>query len=160
MKFFRLVKEQKLEKPVVLAPDAGSAKKSTKAARLLGVDLAIVNKRRPKPGKVEAVNLIGDVKGRDCVVFEDMVDTGGTICAAANIVKEKGASSVTVCATHGIFSQNALQRIEESGIDKVIVSNSIPQKAKGKLQVMDVSDLLGESIKRCHNNESISKLFE
>jgi ribose-phosphate pyrophosphokinase len=160
-KFIKLIKEKKLPNPIVLAPDAGSAKKATKAARLLGIDLAIINKRRPKPGIVEAVSLIGDVDGKDCVIFEDMIDTGGTICAAAGAVKKAGASSVTVCATHGIFSGNALQRIEESEIDKVIVSNSIPQEKNKckKLEVLDVSDLLAEAIKRIHSNESISSLF-
>ncbi len=162
MKFIRLVKKLRLPKPVVLAPDAGSAKKATKAARLLGVEAAIVNKRRPKPGVAEVLNLIGDVKGKDCVMFEDMIDTGGTICAAAEAVKKAGASSVLVCAGHGIFSDAALQKIDESAIDRVIVTNSIPQEGKKskKLQVMDVSDLLGESIKRIHGNESISSLFE
>jgi len=162
MKFIHLVEGLKLPNPIVLAPDAGSAKKSTKAARLLGVDLAIVNKHRPKHGEVEAVSLIGDVKGKDCVVFEDMIDTGGTICAAAKSVKEAGAVSVTVCAAHGIFSANALERIEKSEIDRVFVTNSIPLAVVGsrKLEVVDISDLLGEAIKRIHNNESISCLFE
>jgi len=161
-KFIKAVQEMNLEKPVVLAPDAGSAKKATKAARKLGTGLAIVNKRRPKHGEAEAVHLIGEVKGRDCVVFEDMIDTGGTIRAAAKAVKEQGASSVTVFATHGIFSGNALQKIEESQIDKVVVTNSIPQETKNwkKLKVMDISDLLGESIRRIHNNESVSSLFK
>ncbi|MDP2974068.1 MAG: ribose-phosphate pyrophosphokinase, partial [Candidatus Diapherotrites archaeon] len=155
-KFIKLVKEKKFKNPIILAPDAGSAKKATKAARLLGIDLAIVNKRRPKPGIAEAAHLIGDVDGKDCIMFEDMIDTGGTICAAAGAVKKAGATSAIVCATHGIFSGNALQKIEESEIDKVIVSNSIPQeknKSK-KLEVMDVSDLLAEAIKRIHSNES------
>jgi ribose-phosphate pyrophosphokinase len=159
-KFLKMVEKQKTLDSVVLAPDAGSAKKSTKAARILGIGLAIANKRRPKHGEAEVVSLIGDVKGKDCFVFEDMVDTGGTIRAAADAVKKAGAKSVTVCATHGIFSGNALEKIEESEIDKVIVSNSIPQEAKSKkLEVIDVSDLLGESIRRIHNNESISNLF-
>ncbi len=160
-KFIKLVREKKFENPIILAPDAGSAKKAAKAAKLLGIDLAIVNKRRPKPGVAEAAHLIGDVEGKDCIMFEDMIDTGGTICAAAAAVKKAGATSATVCATHGIFSGNALQRIEESAVDKVIVSNSIPQeknKSK-KLEVMDVSDLLAEAIKRIHSNESISSLF-
>ena len=160
MKFLHAVEKQDISKIVVLAPDAGSAKKSTKAAQKLGTGIAIVNKRRPKHGEVEAVHLIGDVNGKDCVIFEDMIDTGGTICAAAKAVKDAGASSVTVYATHGIFSNKALQRIEESQIDKVIVTNSIPQNAKGKLQIIDVSNLLAESIRRIHSNESISGLFE
>jgi len=159
-KFLKLAEEKKSRSLLVLAPDAGSAKKSTKAARMLGVDLAIVNKRRPKHGEVQALNIIGDVKGKDCFIFEDMIDTGGTICAAAKAVKDEGAASVTVCAAHGIFSKNALEKIDKSAIDKVIVTNSIPQKPCKKLELLDVSDLLGESIKRIHNNESISSLFE
>ena len=161
-KFLKAMKEMRLKSPVVLAPDAGSAKKATKAAQKLGIGLAIVNKRRPRPGEAEALNLIGDVEGKDCVVFEDMIDTGGTIRAAASSVKKAGASSATVFATHGIFSGDALKKIEESEIDKVIVTNSIPQQSKKwkKLEVMDISDLLGESIRRIHNNESISSLFD
>ena len=161
-RFLKAVKEMKLPNPMILAPDAGSAKKATKAATLLGVDLAIVNKRRPKHGVAEAANLIGEVKGKDCVIFEDMIDTGGTIMAAAKAVKEQGATSVIVFATHGIFSGDALQRLEESEIDKIIVSNSIPQDTKKwkKLQVLDISGLLGESIRRIHNNESVSSLFQ
>ena len=160
-KFLKFVKGMGLKDPIVLAPDAGSSKKSTHAAQKLEIDLAIVNKRRPKHGEVEAVNLIGDVKGKDCIVFEDMIDTGGTIKAAAKVVKDAGANSVTVFATHGIFSNGALQAIEESAIDKVVVTNSIPldlAKSK-KLEVVDVSDLLGEAIRRIHNGESISSLF-
>jgi ribose-phosphate pyrophosphokinase len=161
-KFLKYVNENGYKDPIVLAPDAGSAKKSTKAASKLGVDVAIVNKRRPKHGEVEAAHLIGDVKGKDCLVFDDMIDTGGTICAAAKIVKDAGASSVTVFATHGILSNNALQKIDKSEIDKVIVTNSIPadQKASKKLEILDVSDVLSEAIKRIHENKSISKLFE
>ena len=161
-KFLKYVNEKAFSNSIVLSPDAGSAKKSTKAAAKLGVDIAIVNKRRPKHGEVEASHLIGDVKGKDCLVFDDMIDTGGTICAAAKTVKSAGASSVTVFATHGIFSNNALQKIDESAIDKVIITNSIPVDAKAskKLEILDVSDLLAESIKRIHENKSISKLFE
>jgi len=160
-KFLNLVKSWKLKNPIVLAPDAGSAKKSTKAAQKLGVDIAIVNKRRPKHGEVEALHLIGNVKGTDCIVFEDMIDTGGTICAAAKVVKAAGAKSVTVCATHGIFSKDAIKKINDSEIDKVVVTNSIPDGHDSlKIGVMDISDLLGEVIKRIHSNESISFLFE
>ena len=161
-KFLKYVAENGYKNPIVLAPDAGSAKKSTKAAAKLGVEVAIVNKRRPKHGEVEAAHLIGDVKGKDCLVFDDMIDTGGTICAAAKIVKDAGASSVTVFATHGILSNNALQKIDKSEIDKVIVTSSIPvdQKISKKLEILDVSDVLSEAVKRIHENKSISKLFE
>jgi len=159
-KFIKFVDSLKISSPVVLAPDAGSAKKSTKAAKKMGLGIAIVNKSRPKHGTVEAAGLIGDVKGKNCIVFEDMIDTGGTIMAAAKTAKSQGAKSVAVCATHGIFSNNALAKIGESEIDKVIVSNSIPQQPSPKLEELDISRLLGEAIKRCHGDESISTLFE
>jgi ribose-phosphate pyrophosphokinase len=159
-KFIRAAEKENGQNVVVLAPDAGSAKKATKAARKMGVELAIVNKNRPGHGKAEALHLIGDVRGKDCVIFEDMIDTGGTICAAAAAVKKAGCSSVTVYATHGIFSGNALEKIGESAIDRVVVTNSIPQHGQcKKLGVTDISDLLGEAIKRAHANESISSLF-
>ncbi len=161
-KFLKHLETLGLKDMIVLSPDAGAAKKSTKAASRLGVEVAIVNKRRPKHGKAEVAHLIGDVKGMDCVVFEDMIDTGGTICAAAETVKKAGAKSVTVFATHGIFSNNAVERLEKSEIDKVIITNSIPVDISNckKFEILDVSDLLGEAIKRIHENKSISKLFE
>ena len=147
---------------VVVAPDAGSAKKSTKVAKALGAELAIINKARPKPGEAEALSVIGNVEGKDCVIFDDMIDTAGTICAAADLLKKEGGKSVFVCATHGLFSGPAIERIEKSGIDEVIVADTIEgnRQRGGKIRVLPVADLLGEAMKRIHLNESVTSLFE
>ena len=146
----------------MVAPDAGSAKPSTKVAKALGTELAIVNKVRPSRGVAEAMNVIGDVKGKSCVMFDDMIDTAGTICAAADALKKEGCKQVSVCATHGLFSANAIERIEKSGIDQVVVTDSIPGNGQngGKIKVLPVADLFGEAIRRIHENESVSSLFE
>lgn len=162
VKLMEYVRKKGFQRPVVVAPDAGSAKASTRVAKALGAELAIVNKARPKQGEANALNLIGVVEGRDCVIFDDMIDTAGTICAAADLLKEKGGSSVMVCATHGLFSGPALERIEKSGIDEVVVTDTIAGNGKkgGKIMVLGVADLLGEAIRRTHLNESVSGLFE
>ncbi len=161
LKLMQYVKEKNLSDLVVVAPDAGSAKSSTKVSKDLGAELAIVNKARPEAGVAEVMNIIGNVKGKNCVMFDDMIDTAGTICAAADTLKKEGCKSVSVCATHGLFSGPALERIEESGIDFVVVTDSIPRTGKRseKIKVLPVADLLGEAIKRIHLNESVSDLF-
>ncbi len=161
LKLMQYVKEKNLSDLVVVAPDAGSAKSSTKVSKDLNAELAIVNKARPEAGVAEAINVIGKVKGKNCVMFDDMIDTAGTICAAANALKKEGCKSVSVCATHGLFSGPALERIEKSGIDFVVVTDSIPgnNKKAEKIKVLPVADLLGEAIKRIHLNESVSDLF-
>ncbi|MCX6798928.1 MAG: ribose-phosphate pyrophosphokinase [Candidatus Diapherotrites archaeon] len=163
IKLMEKIKEMKLGEIVVVAPDAGSAKNSTKVANKLGVDVAIINKARPKHGEAKALNIIGDVKGKNCVMFDDMIDTAGTICAAADILSEEGGKKIIVCASHGLFSGPAVERIEKCAIDQVIVTDTVPgngaRKCK-KISVLGVSDLFGEAIKRIHNNESITALFE
>jgi ribose-phosphate pyrophosphokinase len=161
IKFMDYVRKKNLPELLVVAPDAGSAKTSTKVAKALGTDLAIVNKARPKPGEAAALNIIGDVKGKDCVIFDDIIDTAGTICAAADLLKKEGCKSVMVCATHGIFSGPALERIEKSGIDEVVVTDTIAGNGQkgGKIKELGVADLLGETMKRTHLGESVSSLF-
>ncbi len=161
LKLMQYIKEKNLSDLVVVAPDAGSAKSSTKVSKDLGAELAIVNKARPEAGVAEVMNVIGNVKGKNCVMFDDLIDTAGTICAAADALKKEGCKSVSVCATHGLFSGPALERIEKSGIDFVVVTNSIPENGKRseKIKLLSVADLLGEAIKRIHLNESVSDLF-
>ena len=161
LKLMQHIKEKNLPDLVVVAPDAGSTKSSTKVSKDLKAELAIVNKARPKAGVAEAMNVIGNVKSKNCIIFDDMIDTAGTICAAADALKKEGCKSVSVCATHGLFSGPALERIEKSGIDSVVVTDSIPGNLEkgGKITVLPVADLLGEAIKRIHLNESVSGLF-
>ena len=159
MKDFR---DKGLSNLVVVAPDAGSAKNSTKVSKALGVGLAIVNKMRPKAGVAEALNIIGEVKGKNCVMFDDMIDTAGTICASADALKKSGCKNVFVCSTHGIFSGPAFERIEKSGIDAVLVTDTIPQAElkSGKISVLSVASLFARAIGRIHKNESVSSLFD
>jgi len=161
LKLMQYVKEKNLSDLVVVAPDAGSAKSSTKVSKDLGTELAIVNKARPAAGVAESIGVIGNVNGKNCVMFDDMIDTAGTICAAADALKKDGCKSVSVCATHGLFSGPAIERIEKSGIDFVVVTDSIPGNGRRseKITVLPVADLLGEAIKRIHLNESVSNLF-
>jgi len=162
IKLVDYVKGKNLPDLIVVAPDAGSAKPSTRVAKALETDLAIINKARPKPGKAEALNVIGEVKGKTCAIFDDMIDTAGTICAAADLLKKEGCNKVFVCVSHGLFSGPALERIEASGIDEVVVTDSIAGNSKklAKIKVLPVADLLGEAMKRIHSNESVSSLFE
>lgn len=162
VKLMEYIKGKRLEDLVVVAPDAGSAKNSTKVAKALGVDLAIVNKARPEQGKAEALNIIGCVGGKNCVMFDDMIDTAGTICAAADALKKEGCKKVLVCASHGLFSGPAVERIEKSGIDEVIVTDTVPGNGEHgkKVKVVSVANLFSEAIKRSHTNESISSLFK
>jgi len=156
------VKSKKLKNLAVVAPDAGAAKNVTKIAKALNSPLAIINKSRPKENVAEALNIIGDVKGKQCVIFDDMIDTAGTISVGAKALKKEGATKVIVCATHGIFSGPAIERIEEAPFDEVVVTDSIPangNKSK-KIKVLSIAKLVGEAIRRTHCNESVSSLFE
>ncbi|MDD5147970.1 MAG: ribose-phosphate pyrophosphokinase [Candidatus ainarchaeum sp.] len=158
------IKHKNLDNLLVVAPDAGAAKNSTKIAEKLGTELAIVNKKRAKHNEAEAAHIIGEVEGRNCVLFDDMIDTAGTICGVAEAIKKAGAKEIMVCASHGLFSGQALERISKAPISEVIVTDSIPQeahqKALGKIKVVSIADLVCEAIKRTHQNESISCLFE
>ena len=150
------------ENMAVVAPDVGSIKMARAFAKRLGVSLAIVDKRRPRENEAEVMNFIGDVDGKDVVIFDDMIDTAGTITQAGNACLEAGARGVTVCCTHPLFSGQALARLESSPISEVVVSNTIPfdrfQECP-KVKVMDMSGLLADAIRRIHLEETVSKLF-
>lgn len=126
-------------------------------------DIAIVDKRRPRANVSEVMNLIGDVKGRDCVIVDDMIDTGGTLCKAAEALKERGAKRVFAYATHAVFSGKAAENIKNSVLDQVIITDSIKlseeMKATGKVTQLTLSSMLAEAIRRISNEESISAMF-
>jgi len=151
------------EKPVFVSPDAGGVERTRAYAKRLDVDLAIVDKRRERANVSEVMNVIGDVEGRDCVILDDMIDTAGTLTNAAKALKDKGARSVSASATHAVLSGPAVERIANSALDEVVVSDTIPlseaAKKIGKIKVLGVSRLLGEAIKRIHNGDSVSSLF-
>jgi ribose-phosphate pyrophosphokinase len=147
---------------MIVAPDMGSVKMGRAFAKRLNVDLAIVDKRRYGKDATEVMNIIGDVSGKDVVILDDMISTAGTLVRGARAIAEKGARTITACATHPVFAADALQRITESPITEVVVTNSVPFTRFDecpKIKVLDISKLMAEAIKRIHYNESVSTLF-
>lgn len=151
------------EKPVFVSPDAGGVERTRAYAKRMDCDLAIVDKRRERANVSEVMNVIGDIEGRDCVILDDMIDTAGTLTNAAKALKEFGARSVSAAATHAVLSGQAVERIANSVLDEVVISDTIPLSEEaqkvGKFRVLGVSRLLGEAIKRIHNGDSVSSLF-
>jgi ribose-phosphate pyrophosphokinase len=150
-------------KVTIVSPDAGGAERARAYAKRLDAELAIIDKRRGEEGAAEVMNVIGDVDGRTCILQDDIIDTAGTITKAATALKAKGAARVFACAVHGVLSGPALERIEKSPIDRLIVTNTIPlhgDKAKSsKIVVLSVARLLGQAIKSIHEETSVSSLF-
>jgi ribose-phosphate pyrophosphokinase len=151
------------ENAVVVSPDAGGVERARAFAKRLESMMAIIDKRRPAPNISEVMNVIGDVRGKHAVIIDDLIDTAGTATAAAKVVLDQGAKSVICCATHGVLSGPAIERISGSVISEVIISDSIPlspaAQACGKIKVLSVARLLGEAVKRIHHGDSISNLF-
>jgi ribose-phosphate pyrophosphokinase len=148
---------------VAISPDAGGVERARGFAKRMESAMAIIDKRRPAPNISEVMNIIGDVRGKHAVIIDDIIDTAGTITQAAKAVMDQGAKSVVACATHGVLSGPAIQRLEESVLNVVIISDTIPlspaARQCSKIKVLSVSRLLGESIKRIHHGDSISSLF-
>ena len=152
------------ENLLVVSPDVGGVVRARAIAKQLEADLAIIDKRRPKANVAEVMNIIGDaVEGRTCVIMDDIVDTAGTLCKAAAALKEEGARRVAAYCTHPVLSGNAVQRIEESELDELVVTDTIPLRreaqASRKIRVLSVAGLLAETILRITNEESVSSLF-
>ena len=151
------------EDMVVVSPDVGSVARARTFAQKLHMNLAIVDKRRQKANQCEVMNVIGDVKGKDCILFDDMVDTAGSLCNAAEAIKTIGkAKAVYACASHGVLSGNATQRIEDSCIEELMVLNTIPLPADytgKKIRQLDASPIFAKAITRIYNETSISSLF-
>ncbi len=148
---------------VVLAPDVGSAKMSQGYAKNLGMHFAIIDKRRYAPNKAEISHLIGNLEGLEVLIIDDMIDTAGTTVNAAKAALEEGAKSVTVIATHGVLSGPAIERLEDSSINKIIITDTIyiPNEKKiEKMKIVSVSEVFAEAVSRVHNGESVSALFE
>jgi len=148
---------------LVVSPDVGGVVRARAIAKRLESDLAIIDKRRPKANVSEVMNIIGDVKGRTCVIMDDIVDTAGTLVKAAEALKKEGATRVVAYCTHAVLSGNAVQRVEESLLDEVVVTDSIPLRkdaqACKKIRVLSVAGLLAETILRISNEDSVSSLF-
>lgn len=161
--FNRHFRKMGLDNLVVVSPDVGSIKLARATANVLEADLAIVDKRRPQANEVEVMNLIGHVEGRNVLIRDDMVDTGGSLCSAAEFVKKQGALSVFAACTHGVLSGEAVKRIVDSPIEKIIVSDSIDGSRRDLpevFEVLSVAELIGEAINRIFDEESVSSLFK
>lgn len=160
--FIDYLKRQSLENPVVVAPDVGSTKRARAYANRLNTDLAIVDKKRIGPNAVEAVSLIGSVENRDVILFDDIVDTGATLCNAAELLKRSGAKTIIAACTHPLLSGNAVSLIEKSPISKLVVLDTLKipkEKNHKKIEILSSASLFGEAIQRIHHEESISSLF-
>jgi len=148
---------------VMVSPDAGGTERARAFAKRLGCTLAVIDKRRTGPNVAEVMHLIGDVKGKAAIILDDMIDTAGTLTQAARALKEHGAKSIYACATHGVLSGPAIERINDSQIEEVLITDTIPLGDKatltGKVKVLTVADLLAEAIRRIHEDESVSSLF-
>jgi len=157
-------KDKKIDKLTVVSPDVGNIKIASGYAAHLGGELAIVHKKRVSGTEVRASEIIGEVKGRNILMCDDIIATAGTVCSAAGLVKERGAERIYVGATHGVLAGEALERLEQAPIDEVVVTDTIPlteeTKKLGSIKVLTVSAMLGEAIKRIHKNESVSSLFD
>jgi ribose-phosphate pyrophosphokinase len=148
---------------VVVSPDVGGVVRARQMAKRLECDLAIIDKRRPKANVAKVMNIIGEVEGRTCVIMDDMVDTANTLCEAARALKEHGAERVLAYCTHPVLSGNAVERIENSALDKLVVTDTIPlredAKACVRIQQLSVASLLAETVLRISNEDSVSSLF-
>lgn len=161
--FTKYFLEKQLEDLVVVAPDVGSAKMARGFARRLGASFAIIDKRRPAPNQSEVLTVVGEVDGRSCLITDDMVDTAGTMSSAVHALRDRGASAVYACATHALLSGSATERLRESPLEELVVTNTvqIPDERKfDGLKVLSVAGLLARAIEYIHSNESVSQLFE
>ena len=151
------------ENLLVVSPDVGGVVRARAMAKQLNAELAIIDKRRPRANEAKVMHIIGEIEGRNCVLMDDMVDTAGTLCEAASALKQAGAVQVKACCTHPVLSGQALQRINESELDEIVVTNSIPlsEEAKvcSKIRQISISGLLAESIRRIATGDSVSSLF-
>ena len=157
------IRKLELDSPMIVAPDAGGVARARAIAKRLDSDLAIVDKRRVAANQAEVMNVIGNVEGRNVVILDDIIDTGGTLVNTVESLKDQGATGVYAVGIHGVLSGPALDRINDSALDKVLVTNTTPQDEKvarcSKLVPLTVAPLLGEAIRRIHDNSSVSSLF-
>ena len=163
--FARHVKKNiKSNNIICVAPDVGGTERARALGKLLNVGLAIVDKRRPKPGQSQVMNVIGNVKGKTCIMVDDIIDSGGTIINAAKALKDRGAKEVYVYITHGVLSGEAVQKIKKSVIKNLVITDTIDNEEKVKksknIEVLPISNLMGEAIKRISNSTSVSDLFK
>ncbi|MBP7584709.1 MAG: ribose-phosphate pyrophosphokinase [Spirochaetes bacterium] len=156
------LKDLSIMDPVVVSPDTGGVVRARFMASKIDAGLAIIDKRRPKPNVSEVMNVVGDVKGKNCIIIDDMVDTAGSIAAAAKALKDNGAGDIYCAATHAVLSANAPEKLKNAGFKEIIFTNTINMQVEKKLpnmKVLSVASLFGEAIRRIHEGESVSSLF-
>ena len=157
------IEQQQFEDLIVVSPDIGGVVRARAVAKELGIDLAIIDKRRPKAGIAEVMNIIGDVNGRTCLLVDDMVDTAGTLCNAAKALKQQGAKRVVAYCTHPVLSGKAVDNLNNSELDELVVTDSIPLsdavKACTRVRQLTLSKMLAEAMRRLSNEESLSAMF-
>ena len=163
--FARHVKKKiKSKNMICVAPDVGGTERARALGKILNVGLAIVDKRRPKPGKAQVMNVVGNVKGKTCIIVDDIIDSGGTIVNAAKALRERGAKEVYVYITHGVLSGEAVKKIKNSVIKNLVITDTIDNGERTKnvknIEVLPISGLMGEAIKRISNSTSVSDLFK
>jgi ribose-phosphate pyrophosphokinase len=161
--FAKYLKNNKLlRNAVVVSPDIGGVKRANKLSDLLGLKLAIIDKVRKAHNEAEVIHVVGEVEGKRCIVVDDIIDTGGSICAAAKALKDKGAKEVIVCVTHGLLSGNAKERFELSCVDRLLLTNSVPideDKLPKMAKIISMGPLMAKVIKRIHLDRSLGELF-
>ena len=157
-------KKIKSKNLICVAPDVGGTERARALGKILNVGLAIVDKRRPKPGQSQVMNIVGDVKGKTCIIVDDIIDSGGTIVNAAKALKDRGAKEVYVYITHGVLSGEAVKKIKNSVIKNLVITDTIDNinriKGAKNIEVLSISSLMGEAIKRISNSTSVSDLFK
>jgi len=156
-------RRKQLKDVVIVAPDVGAAKMARGFAKRLDASLAIIDKRRPRANVSEVVNVVGEVEGRDCILADDMIDTAGTVTEAAHALKRLGANDVYVCATHGLLSGPAVQRLTDAPVKEVVITDTIltpPERRFEKLTILSVGELLSKAIRYTHAEQSVSSLFD
>ena len=159
----RMFETREIDDLVVVSPDLGSVTRARNFASYLDAPIAIIDKRRPKANVSEIMNIIGDIEGKNVVIIDDIIDTAGTLCNAANALKERGAKSVRACATHGVLSGPAIQRIEESALEEIILLDTIQlpeEKQIEKIKVTSVATVFADAIRRIYADQSVSTLFD
>ena len=155
--------DKKLNDIVVVSPDVGGARRARRLAKILDVNIAIIDKRRPEHGVAEIMNIIGDVEGKNAILFDDIIDSAGTITRAANALKEKGAKEIYICATHALFSEPAIERLKDESIKEVIITNTIDipkEKRLDMIKIISLAQILAESINRIYKGEPMGVLFD
>lgn len=158
--FVPYLKSLGLQNIMFASPDVGGIKRARSFAKFFDAELAVCDKYRKEANKIESMRLIGEVEGKDVVLVDDLVDTAGTICKAASLLKEKGANSVRAVCTHAVLSGKAYENLENSALEEIVVSDTIPlKKESDKIRVLSVSNLFAKAIRKIHDNESISSLF-